>query len=192
MRKLFFMALISSVSLQIGLDAQQTGQNDSSSKPIMVGHPEGSKTIGETNPQNIQRTLSILKPDTVRNRHIGEIINRLENQGLHVAAIKMVKLNKEQAGQFYKVHKNQPYFSELVDFISSGPIVVMALEGDNAISKNREIMGSKNPDTAEEGTIRKAYASSITENAVHGSDTPEAAKEEILFFFQPNEINASN
>lgn len=135
-----------------------------------------------------EQTLSIIKPDSVKDHHIGEIINRFENKGLKISAIKMVKLTKEQGQTFYKVHKDKPFYDELGEFISSGPIVVMVLEGPNAIAKNREIMGATDPKKAAPGTIRKDFARSISENAVHGSDSKEAAKEEIAFFFKPEEI----
>lgn len=179
MKTLFFIAFFASFSLQGVLHAQSNANGSA------------SKAIEKTQPENIQRTLSILKPDTVRDDHIGEVIARLENQGLHVVAMKMVKLNKEQAEQFYKVHKDRPFFSGLVNFMTSGPIVVMVLEGDQAISKNREIMGATNPKEAKEGTIRKDYAASLSENAIHGSDSPETAREEIQFFFHPNDIQTT-
>lgn len=139
---------------------------------------------------SVERTLSIIKPDAVAKNAIGEIISRFEKQGLRVAAAKMVRLSKEQAEQFYGVHKERPFFNDLVAFISSGPVVVQVLEGENAIAKNREIMGATNPAEAAAGTIRKDFAESIDHNAVHGSDAPETAKVEIEFFFKPEEIHA--
>lgn len=137
-----------------------------------------------------QQTLSIIKPDAVAANHIGEIITRFEKAGLHIAAIKMVRLSKEEAGQFYAVHKSRPFFGELVDFVSSGPIVAMILEGDDAIAKNREMMGATDFRKAAAGTIRADFAQSTTKNAVHGSDGPETAREEIAFFFEPGEIHS--
>lgn len=130
-----------------------------------------------------QQTLSIIKPDAVAGNHIGEIISRFEKNGLHVANIKMVRLSKEQAQQFYAVHKERPFFEALTEFMSSGPIVAIVLEGPNAIAKNRELMGATDLKKAAPGTIRADFAQSVTQNAVHGSDSAETAKEEILFFF---------
>lgn len=138
----------------------------------------------------IERTLSIIKPDAVAKNHIGEIISRFEKGGLRVAAAKMVRLSKTQAEQFYAVHKERPFFSALVNFISSGPVLVQVLEGDNAIAKNRQIMGATNPKEAAPGTVRADFADSIDHNAVHGSDAAETAKQEISFFFNPEEIFA--
>ena len=139
-------------------------------------------------PAATQQTLSIIKPDAVAANHIGEIIARFEKAGLRIAAIKMVSLSKEKVQEFYAVHKDRPFFAELSEFVSSGPVVAMVLEGDNAIAKNREIMGATDFKQAASGTIRADFANSVTKNAVHGSDSPETAKEEITFFFQPNEI----
>lgn len=135
-----------------------------------------------------EQTLSIIKPDAVASHHIGDIISRFEGKQLQVAAIKMVKLSKEEAGQFYAVHKDRPFYPELVNFMSSGPVVVMVLEGDNAVALNREIMGATDPAKASPGTIRADFAKSIGQNAVHGSDSLENAKSEIAFFFKPDEI----
>ncbi|MEC7840104.1 MAG: nucleoside-diphosphate kinase [Chlamydiota bacterium] len=135
-----------------------------------------------------ETTLSIIKPDAVSGNHIGEIIQRFESKGLRVAAIKMVDIDKKMAGRFYEAHKERPFYNQLTEFMSSGPVVVMVLEGDNAILKNRSIMGATNPELAKRGTIRKDFASSISSNAVHGSDSPEAAKTEISFFFSDKEI----
>lgn len=137
---------------------------------------------------SVERTLSIIKPDAVAKNVIGEIISRFEKGGLRVAAAKMVRLSKEQAEQFYAVHKERPFFSGLVAFISSGPVVVQVLEGENAIARNREIMGATNPKDAAPGTVRADFAESIDHNAVHGSDAPETARQEIAFFFKPEEI----
>lgn len=138
----------------------------------------------------IERTLSIIKPDAVAKNVIGQIITRFEKGGLRVAAAKMMHLSKTQAEQFYAVHKERPFFSALVNFMSSGPVLVQVLEGENAIAKNREIMGATNPKDAAPGTVRADFADSIDHNAVHGSDAPETAKQEIAFFFQPEEICA--
>ena len=131
----------------------------------------------------IERTFSIIKPDAVEKNVIGEIISRFEKNGLRVIASKMVHLTREQAGGFYAVHKERPFYNDLVEYMTSGPVVVQVLEGENAIMKNREIMGATNPADAAEGTIRKDFATSIEENAVHGSDAPETAAQEIEFFF---------
>jgi nucleoside-diphosphate kinase len=131
----------------------------------------------------IERTFSIIKPDAVEKNVIGEIISRFEKNGLRVIASKMVHLTKEQAGGFYAVHKERPFYNDLVTYMTSGPVVVQVLEGENAVLKNREIMGATNPADADPGTIRKDFATSIEENAVHGSDAPETAAQEIEFFF---------
>lgn len=133
-------------------------------------------------------TLSLIKPDAVSAHHIGEIIARFEKSGLSVAALKMVKLDENQAAQFYAVHKDRPFFSDLVQLMSSGPLVAIVLNGDQAIAKNRQIMGATDPKKAAAGTIRADFATSTTLNAVHGSDSPETAKTEIAFFFKPDEI----
>ena len=137
---------------------------------------------------SVERTLSIIKPDAVAKNAIGEIISRFEKAGLRVAAAKLMHLSKGQAEQFYAVHKERPFFSGLVAFISSGPVLVQVLEGENAIARNREIMGATNPKDAAPGTIRADFAESIDHNAVHGSDAPETAKQEIAFFFKPEEV----
>lgn len=135
-----------------------------------------------------EQTLSIIKPDAVAENHIGAIIDKFEKQGLRIAALKKTRLSKEQVEQFYAVHKGRPFFPALTDFVSSGPVVIMVLEGDNAIAKNRTIMGATDPKEAASGTIRAEFAQSKTKNAVHGSDSPETAKQEIAFFFKPGEI----
>lgn len=134
-----------------------------------------------------EQTLSIIKPDAVKKNYIGQIISRFEKAGLKIVAAKMLHLSKKQGQEFYAVHSARPFYNDLVTFISSGPVLVMILEGDNAISKNREIMGATNPKNAEAGTIRADFAESIEQNAVHGSDGPETAKTEIAFFFKPEE-----
>ena len=135
-----------------------------------------------------ERTLSIIKPDAIVQNAIGEIISRFEKGGLRVVAAKMMRLSKTQAEQFYVIHNQRPFFSALVNFMSSGPVLVQVLEGKNAIALNREIMGATNPKDAASGTIRADFAESIDHNAVHGSDAPETAAEEINFFFKPEEI----
>lgn len=140
------------------------------------------------NNEKTERTLSILKPDALKNNHVGDIISRFEKDGLRVVAIKMTKLSPEQAGQFYNVHRDRPFYKSLVQYMSSGPVVILVLEGKQAISKNRALMGATDPKKADKGTIRADFAQSMTENAVHGSDSPESAQQEILFFFKPQEI----
>ena len=130
-----------------------------------------------------ERTLSIIKPDAVSKGLIGNIIARFEREGLRIAAMRMLHLTKEKAEGFYAVHRERPFFPELVEFMISGPIVVLVLEGEDAIGHNRDIMGATDPAQAAEGTLRKLYAESIQNNAVHGSDAPETAKFEIGYFF---------
>lgn len=136
----------------------------------------------------MQQTLSIIKPDAVETGHIGAIVARFEKEGLSPVAMKMVHLSEAQAKAFYAVHAARPFYMELVTFMMEGPVVVMVLEGKNAVAKNREIMGATNPQDAAPGTIRKDFAESIERNAVHGSDSLENAKKEIAFFFSPSEI----
>ncbi len=136
----------------------------------------------------IERTFSIIKPDATKRNITGKVITKLEEGGLRVVASKRIHMTREQAEGFYAVHKDRPFFGELVDFMMSGPVVVQVLEGENAVARNREIMGATNPAEAEAGTIRAEYAESIGENSVHGSDAPETAREEIAFFFTEEEI----
>ncbi len=136
----------------------------------------------------VQRTLSIIKPDGIKKNVAGKIIAMFEEKGLRVVAAKRVQLTKTEAEGFYAVHRQRPFFGELVTFMMSGPVMLMVLEGEDAIAKNREIMGATDPAKAAPGTIRKLYASSIGENTVHGSDAPETAKFEIGWFFAENEI----
>lgn len=136
----------------------------------------------------IERTLSIIKPDAVKKNVIGEIYTRFEKVGLKIVAAKMLWLTKAQAEQFYAVHKARPFFNDLVKFMTTGPVMVQVLEGENAIMKNRDIMGATDPKQAAPGTIRADFANSIDENCVHGSDASETAKVEIDFFFKPEEI----
>ncbi len=131
----------------------------------------------------IERTFSIVKPDAVAKNVIGKIYSRFESAGLRIVASRMLHLTREQAGEFYAVHKERPFYNDLIDFMTSGPVMVQVLEGENAIAKNREIMGATNPKEAAPGTIRADFAQTVDENAVHGSDGPETAKVEIAFFF---------
>ena len=136
----------------------------------------------------LERTFSIIKPDATKRNLTGKIIDRFESNGLRVVASKRLHMSREQAEGFYAVHKERPFFGELVSFMISGPVVVQVLEGENAIAKNREIKGATNPADADEGTIRKDFAESIEANSVHVSDAPETAAEEIKFFFSDDEI----
>ena len=131
----------------------------------------------------IERTFSIIKPDAVAKNVIGQIYSRFESAGLKIVAAKMLHLSREQAGEFYAVHKERPFYNDMIDFMTSGPVVVQVLEGEAAIVRNREIMGATNPKDAAPGTIRADFAQTVDENAVHGSDAPETAKAEIDFFF---------
>jgi nucleoside-diphosphate kinase len=135
-----------------------------------------------------ERTLSIIKPDAVAADHIGDIIARFERSGLRVVAARLMRLTPGQGADFYAVHRARPFFQELVDFISSGPIMVMVLEGENAIAENRRIMGATNPKDAAPGTIRADFAANVGQNAVHGSDGTDTARTEIAFFFAPDDI----
>ncbi|MFC3678937.1 nucleoside-diphosphate kinase [Bacterioplanoides pacificum] len=136
----------------------------------------------------VERTLSIVKPDAVGKNVIGEILSRFEKAGLQIVAAKMLQLDDEKAGGFYAEHAERPFFKDLVGFMTSGPVVVQVLEGENAIAKNRELMGATNPQEAEAGTIRADFAQSIDANAVHGSDSAESAAREIDYFFAADEI----
>ena len=136
----------------------------------------------------MERTLSIIKPDAVKNNHIGAIIGRFEKEGLRIAAARKVLLSRAVAEGFYAEHKGRGFFGELVDFMTSGPVVVQVLEGENAIVRYRDVMGATDPAKAAEGTIRKRHAQSIGENSVHGSDAPDTAAKEIAQFFSGNEI----
>jgi nucleoside-diphosphate kinase len=135
-----------------------------------------------------ERTFSIIKPDATKRNITGKIIDKLESAGLRIVAQKRIRMTRAQAEGFYAVHKERPFFGELVDFMVSGPVVVQVLEGDNAVAKNREVMGATNPKDAAPGTIRKDFALSVGENSVHGSDAPETARAEIAFFFKDDEI----
>ncbi|SER96129.1 nucleoside diphosphate kinase [Tranquillimonas rosea] len=136
----------------------------------------------------IERTLSIIKPDATRRNLTGKINAKFEDAGLRIIAQKRIQLTKAQAGVFYAVHKERPFYDELCEFMASEPVVVQVLEGENAITKNREVMGATNPADAAEGTIRAEFAESVGENSVHGSDAPDTAKDEIGFFFSQLEI----
>jgi nucleoside-diphosphate kinase len=138
----------------------------------------------------IEQTLSIVKPDGVAKNLIGQIYARFENAGLKIVAAKMLQLTKEQAEAFYGVHKSRPFFNDLVKFMISGPVMVQVLEGENAVLKNRDIMGATNPKDAAPGTIRKDFADSLDENIVHGSDAIDTARIEVEFFFTPAEIHS--
>ena len=136
----------------------------------------------------IEKTFSIIKPDATARNLTGQIIARFEEAGLRIVASKRIHMSREQAEGFYAVHKERPFFNDLVSFMTSSPVIVQVLEGDNAIARNREIMGATNPADADAGTIRKDFAESIEANSVHGSDAPETAAEEIKFFFADNEL----
>ena len=138
--------------------------------------------------QTLEQTLSIIKPDAVGQNQIGNIIEYFEREGLSVAGAKMLHLSEEQAKKFYEIHKERPFYQELVEFMTSGSIFVMVLEGQNAVARGREIMGATDPSKADAGTIRADFATSIERNAIHGSDSLQNAKTEISFFFKSNEI----
>ena len=135
-----------------------------------------------------ERTLSIIKPDAVGKSVIGEIISRFENAGLKIVAVKMLQLNDESAGGFYAEHKERPFYPDLIEFMTSGPVIVQVLEGDGAVALNRDLMGATNPAEAAEGTIRADFANSIDANAVHGSDSPTSAEREVAYFFEAAEL----
>jgi nucleoside-diphosphate kinase len=136
----------------------------------------------------VERTLSIIKPDAVAKNIIGEIYRRFEQAGLRIVAARMMHLGREQAQAFYAVHKERPFYNDLVAFMTTGPVMVQVLEGENAVAMHRDIMGATNPKNAAPGTIRADFADSVEENAVHGSDAAETAKQEIAFFFEPGDI----
>ncbi len=138
----------------------------------------------------LERTLSIIKPDAVAKNSVGKILDRFEEAGLRIIAARMMHLDRRQAEGFYAVHRERPFFADLVKFMTSGPVLVQVLEGDNAIARNREIMGATDPQKAEKGTIRADFASNIEENAVHGSDAPETAAQEIAYFFSSLDLCA--
>jgi nucleoside-diphosphate kinase len=136
----------------------------------------------------LERTLSIVKPDAVARNLIGEIYSRFEKNGLRVVAARMIRMSADQAGGFYAEHRERPFFNDLVSYMTSGPVVVQVLEGEDAVTRNRQLMGATNPKNAEPGTIRADFAESVEANAVHGSDSPASASREIAFFFRPEEI----
>jgi nucleoside-diphosphate kinase len=136
----------------------------------------------------IERTVSIIKPDGVEKNIIGEVYRRFEAAGLQIVAARMVHLTREQAGDFYAVHRERPFYSDLIEYMTSGPVMVQVLEGEGAIARNREVMGATNPAEADPGTIRADFAKSIEENVVHGSDGPDTARQEIAFFFSSDQI----
>lgn len=138
--------------------------------------------------KTLERTLTIIKPDAVRKNAVGDIIEQFEKNGFHILSMKMLEISKHQAEQFYAVHANKPFFGSLTDFMSSGPVVALALEKENAIADLRKLMGATNPANAEEGTIRKKWASSIELNAIHGSDADDTARFELSFFFAGYEL----
>jgi nucleoside-diphosphate kinase len=138
----------------------------------------------------VEQTLSIIKPDAVSKNHIGAILSRFEQSGLNIVALRMLQLTREQAEGFYAEHRERPFFAGLVDFMTSGPVCVQVLAGENAIALNRQLMGATNPKEAEPGTLRADFAESVGENAVHGSDSPESAAREVAFFFDANDILA--
>ena len=137
----------------------------------------------------IERTFSIIKPDAVKKNAIGGVVAKLEEGGLRVVASRMVRLTESQARAFYAVHKDRPFYGDLVKFMTEGPVVVQVLEGENAILRNREVMGATNPEKADAGTIRKLFGTNIERNAVHGSDAPDTAKFEVGYFFTGNELS---
>ncbi len=136
----------------------------------------------------MERTLSIIKPDAVKKNVIGKIVDRFESQGIRIVAMKKLQLSLEEAKAFYAVHKERPFYESLTQFMTSGPVVVMVLEGEGVIAKNRAIMGATNPAQADPGTIRADFASNVEQNAVHGSDAPETAAQEIAFFFSGRQL----
>lgn len=137
---------------------------------------------------SVERTLSIIKPDAVGKNVIGDIVSRFEKGGLRVVAMKMLQLDEKSAGGFYAEHDGKPFFADLMEFMTSGPVIVQVLEGENAIARNRELMGATNPAEAEAGTIRADFAKSIDANAVHGSDSPASAEREVGYFFSDEEV----
>lgn len=200
MKKFYFQILIAAFSLSFALQAgllaqsqenpknQSKHQLDVQMQRLPAGNEENENARNVPQNEKTERTLSILKPDALKNGHIGDIISRFEKNGLHIAGMKMTRLSPEQASQFYNVHRDRPFFNKLVQYMSSGPVIILVLEGNQAISKNRALMGATDPQKAEMGTIRADFAESVTENAVHGSDSPESAQQEIQFFFKPQEI----
>ena len=136
----------------------------------------------------MERTFAIIKPDAVAKNVIGEIVSRFEKAGLRIVASRMERLSEDRAKGFYAEHEGKPFYGELVEYMTSGPVIVQVLEGDEAISRNRELMGATNPEQADPGTIRRDFADSMTANAVHGSDAPASAEREIAYFFTPDQL----
>ncbi len=180
-------------------NALATGVSGSPQKRLEIGdyrlpdHPptcaaSAKRPQRRKEPGLLERTLSIIKPDATRRNLTGKINAMLEDSGLRIVGQKRIRLTPAQAGDFYEIHKDRPFYSELCDYMASGPVVVQVLEGEDAIKKNRDVMGATNPADAEEGTIRKTFAVSLSENSVHGSDGPETAATEIAFFFARTEI----
>lgn len=149
---------------------------------LLCGEEKGETSVA------VERTLSIIKPDAVAKNHIGEIITRFEKNGLRVVAARMTHLTQSEAESFYEIHRGRPFFNDLVAFMTSGPVLIMTLEGENAVAKNRDVMGATNPKDAAPGTIRADFAKTIDENAVHGSDALDTAKREVAFFFADVEL----
>lgn len=166
------MLALTLLAAQFSLNAHPVNNQDLTAKPIV----------------RKERTLSIVKPDAVKANHIGDIIARFEKNGLRIVGIKMLHLSKPQAQEFYAVHKERPFYPDLVAYMSSGPVVALILEGENAVAKNRELMGPTDPKKAAAGTLRADFGTSVQQNAVHGSDSADNAKAEIIFFFKPDEI----
>jgi nucleoside-diphosphate kinase len=158
---------------------------------LLLGKELSFKT--KKNNKDVEQTLVLIKPEAVANGHTGDIIAQYERDGLAIAGLKMVKLSLSQAKEFYQVHQEHPFYKELTEYISSGPVVAIVLEGRNAVARNRKIMGATDPKAADKGTIRSKWGTDIQRNAVHGSDSLENAKKEISFFFKPDEIvNSGN
>ena len=137
---------------------------------------------------NLQRTFSIIKPDAVASGHAGKILANLQSEGFRIVGLRMLQMSREEAEGFYAVHRERPFFAGLVEFMTEGPVIVMALEREDAVKRLREVMGATNPANAAEGTIRKLYAASIERNAIHGSDAPETAEVELRYFFRTTEL----
>ncbi len=155
---------------------------------LLVACQREGKSVKSEPEGEWQMTLGIIKPNAVNDNHIGEILAKIEKSGLEIDGLKMIKLSSERAQEFYVAHKDRPFFDELVDFVSSGPVVAVAIGGPNAVARFRELVGATDPSKAAAGTIRKEFAKSIAENAIHGSDSPEAADSEIAFFFNQEEL----
>lgn len=153
---------------------------------------ESTSVVAEKTEAPVERTLSIIKPDAVEKNQIGEIVEYFEEAGLHIVAAKLVQLTPEQAKAFYAVHKDKAFYNDLVAFMTSGPVLIQVLEGEDAVAVNRQVMGSTDPQKASPGTIRADFGTSVQRNAVHGSDSPENAQKEISFFFKADEIHSKS